>query len=103
MPLEVSPFSADVLLAILKRHPAFQHAAIRVVTAPVNTELTKDPSGRQEERVLTDGGHLIIDVHFGTISQPDALHQELKSLVGIFETGLFIGMAKKVFLGFPDG
>jgi len=49
--------------------------------------------------VVTDGGNFILDVNFGPISSPRKLDQELKSIPGIIETGLFVEMADVVYVG----
>jgi ribose 5-phosphate isomerase A len=41
----------------------------------------------------TDGGNLILDCAFGAIADPAALDRDLAQVVGVVETGLFIGMA----------
>lgn len=41
----------------------------------------------------TDGGNLILDCAFGAITDPAALARDLAQVVGVIETGLFIGMA----------
>ena len=52
----------------------------------------------------TDGGNLIADCAFADgIHDPAALHARLKALVGVVETGLFIGMATRVIAGTPAG
>jgi ribose 5-phosphate isomerase A len=52
----------------------------------------------------TDGGNLIADCAFdGGITDAAALHSRLKALVGVVETGLFIGMATRVIAGTPSG
>ncbi len=52
----------------------------------------------------TDGGNLIADCAFdGGIQDAAALHSRLKALVGIVETGLFIGMATRVIAGTSSG
>ncbi len=53
--------------------------------------------------VFTDNGNFLLDVDFGPITHPDLLHQQLKLLVGVIETGLFVQMAEKVFFGEADG
>jgi ribose 5-phosphate isomerase A len=55
------------------------------------------------EPFITDGGNYILDCAFGPISSPADLAQELDSVVGVLEHGLFIGMAGKVAIGAPDG
>ena len=52
---------------------------------------------------VTDGGNLIADCTFSAIPDPAALHARLKSLVGVVETGLFIGMATRVIAGTQAG
>lgn len=49
--------------------------------------------------VVTDNGNFILDVDFGPINNPKELNQKLKSIPGIVETGLFIGMASVVYVG----
>lgn len=63
------------------------------------------PQLRMEENnpYKTDNGNYILDCHFGSIPEPGALHQQLKSMIGVVETGLFIQMAEKVVIGKKDG
>ena len=51
----------------------------------------------------TDGGNLIADCAFAGIPDPAALQSRLKAIVGVVETGLFIGMATRVIAGTPSG
>ena len=51
----------------------------------------------------TDGGNLILDCHFGAISDPAALEHALSAVVGVVETGLFIGMASTALVATPGG
>ncbi len=51
----------------------------------------------------TDGGNLIADCAFAAIAEPAALHAKLKAMVGVVETGLFIGMATRVIAGTQAG
>jgi ribose 5-phosphate isomerase A len=44
----------------------------------------------------TDGGHLILDCHFGAIPEPEALASRLAAIPGVVEHGLFIGLASAV-------
>lgn len=53
--------------------------------------------------VVTDNGNYILDVDFGAIDNAEELNQRLKLVPGIIETGLFIGLADKVYLGKKDG
>ena len=49
--------------------------------------------------VITDNGNFIIDVDFASITAPKELDLQLKSIPGVIETGLFIGMADVVYVG----
>ena len=55
------------------------------------------------EPFVTDEGHLIVDCPLGAEHDPDALDAELRSVPGVVEHGLFIGMAERALLGTPDG
>jgi ribose 5-phosphate isomerase A len=52
---------------------------------------------------LTDGGHFIIDCALGAIPEPARLDALLKSIPGVVETGLFIGICGIVLMGTPKG
>ena len=52
---------------------------------------------------LSDGGNLILDCAFGPIEDPLALDHELHAVVGVIETGLFIGLATEAFVATADG
>ena len=49
--------------------------------------------------IITDNGNVIIDVDFGLITKPAELEQKLKTIPGILETGLFIGLTDIAYLG----
>jgi ribose 5-phosphate isomerase A len=51
----------------------------------------------------TDGGNLILDCRFGALSDPAGLDQALSRVVGVVETGLFIGMAKLALVAGEQG
>jgi ribose 5-phosphate isomerase A len=51
---------------------------------------------------LTDGGNKIIDCHFPTIADPAALDTALQRIVGVYETGLFLGLCDLLVVGHPD-
>jgi ribose 5-phosphate isomerase A len=57
----------------------------------------------KDEPLVTDHGHYILDCHFKTISNPETLDYELKSIPGVAECGLFINMADMAVIGYPDG
>ena len=53
--------------------------------------------------VVTDNGNYILDVDFGPIDAAETLNWQIKLVPGVVETGLFIGLADRVFLGKKDG
>ena len=53
--------------------------------------------------VVTDGGHLILDCHFGRIPAPEDLAARLATIPGVVEHGLFLGMATAVISASPTG
>lgn len=76
--------------------------ALSPVTAKLRT-LGGKPILRWAEKklgpVVTDNGNFILDVHLGLINNPKELNQKLKTISGIVETGLFVGMANIVYVG----
>lgn len=52
--------------------------------------------------VRTDEGHRIIDCRFLEIADPEELNLRLNALVGVFETGLFVGLCDLLVVGYPD-
>ena len=53
--------------------------------------------------VITDNGNFVIDVDFGPIKDAHALDCRLKSIPGLVETGLFLDLADRVYIGLKDG
>jgi len=78
---------------------------------PLVTSRIKMMGGRPELRermdgsgpYVTDNGNFIVDVDFGIIEDPKSLDAELKRIPGVIETGLFIGMADKAYIGTKTG
>ena len=52
---------------------------------------------------VTDGGHYTVDCRFVSIAEPAALEEEIKRIPGALECGLFVGLARAVVVGRPDG
>ncbi len=53
---------------------------------------------------ITDNGNMIVDCTFPQgIADPFATHTRIKSIVGVVETGLFLGMAEQAIIGGPEG
>jgi len=53
--------------------------------------------------LITDNGNFIIDVDFGEINNPKELDKKILFIPGVVDTGLFIGMTSKVYIGDRDG
>ena len=51
----------------------------------------------------TDGGNYIVDCAITEIPDPAALDARLSAVVGVIESGLFIGVASKIIVGRPTG
>jgi len=53
---------------------------------------------------LTDNGNEILDLRPPTpVDDPERLERELRSIPGVVETGLFVGLTHRVYVGLPDG
>lgn len=59
--------------------------------------------GADGAEYVTDGGHLILDCHFGRIDAPEDLASRLTAVPGVVEHGLFIGLATAIVSGGRDG
>ena len=86
LPVEVVPF-------------AWQRTADKIATLG-GTPVLRERNG---EAFVSNNGNWILDCSFGRIEDPKALHTELKLLLGVVETGLFIDMTDKVILAGPEG
>jgi ribose 5-phosphate isomerase A len=83
VPVEVVAFGMDVV-----------RAALEVFAADVRPRLA--PSG---EPFVTDSGNRILDCRFAdSIADPARLEDRIRRIVGVVESGLFIGRADPVFV-----
>ncbi|TET56471.1 MAG: ribose 5-phosphate isomerase A [Promethearchaeota archaeon] len=53
--------------------------------------------------LITDNGNFIIDVDFGKIDNPGELNMKFLNIPGVVDTGLFIEMCSKAYIGLEDG
>lgn len=60
------------------------------------------PRMRDANRLVTDSGNYIVDVHLQQISRAPELTVELNRIPGVVENGLFVGIAAEVVFGHPD-
>ena len=52
---------------------------------------------------VTDGGNVTLDCAFGAIDDPPAVERAIRSIVGVIECGLFVGLASQVVLAEAAG
>ena len=56
------------------------------------------------EPFLSDDGLYILDIAFGgPLPSPETLERELKTIVGVVECGLFVGLCQRLIVGYGDG
>ena len=60
-----------------------------------SVRLRMSPAGQP---FVTDGGNRILDCNFDQISDPARLEQRIRHIVGVVESGLFVGRADPVFV-----
>jgi ribose 5-phosphate isomerase A len=82
LPVEVVPFAQKYL-------------AKRIAALGARVRLRKDAAGKP---YVTDGGHHILDCHFGKISHPARLARQLEQMPGVAEHGLFLDYADVVVI-----
>ena len=74
---------------------------------PRLTDLGMHPKLRQNKdgsgAYVTDEGNYILDCSCGSIPEPESIAAELKSIVGVVEHGLFLGMASLALVAGEDG
>jgi ribose 5-phosphate isomerase A len=52
--------------------------------------------------LITDNGNFIIDAYFGVIEDPEELEYKINSIAGVVECGVFVGLAKRIYVGYVD-
>jgi ribose 5-phosphate isomerase A len=73
-------------------------AALEVIGASVRLRLSQTG-----EPFVTDSGNRILDCRFAPIADPARLERRIRRIVGVIESGLFIGRADPVFVADPAG
>jgi len=84
LPVEVLPFALPLVIDKL-----------REIGGEPKLRERRDGSGPY----VTDNGNFILNVNFGAITDPLSLEEKLKRIPGVVETGLFIDMAQKAYIG----
>ena len=74
---------------------------------PKLADLGLNPKLRQKKdgsgAFITDEGNYILDCACGRIEEPESLAAELKSIIGVVEQGLFLGMAWMALVAGENG
>ncbi|XP_054847042.1 ribose-5-phosphate isomerase isoform X2 [Eublepharis macularius] len=84
---------------------------IPMAYVPVAQALSKKFGGVAELRmaiskagpVVTDNGNFLLDWKFDKVHKWNEVNMAIKMIPGVVETGLFIGMAERVYFGMEDG
>ncbi len=86
---------------------AFGHTATarRIRDAALRLGLAMEPRLRMRDGfpVQTDSGQLIYDLACGALPDPSALAGALKSITGVIDHGLFLGLADEALVGGING
>ena len=88
VPIEVIPFGYVPILKKLEKLGG--KPVLRMAKAKVGP-------------IVSDNGNFIIDVDFGLIESPSDMNDKLLKIPGVVDTGLFVGMASKAYIGQKDG
>jgi len=81
LPVEVLPFG-------------WEHTAVRISKLGCVPSLRK----KDNQAFVSDNGNYILDCKFNRIQNSKQLHENIKRLIGVVETGLFPDMANKVIV-----
>jgi len=88
IPIEVIPIASTPIL--LKLEKLGGHPLLRMASAKAGP-------------LVSDNGNFIIDADFGVITNPSELNDKLLNIPGVVDTGLFIAMTTKAYIGKEDG
>jgi ribose 5-phosphate isomerase A len=88
IPVEITPFGYASTLEKIRR--ISEKTSLRESTGKVGP-------------IITDNGNMIVDAYFRNLRRPDIVHEKLKKIPGVVETGLFIDMADTAYVGRRDG
>ena len=88
IPLEVIPEARGIVERALAKMGA-------------SSVVHREGGGKKHGSVITEAGNIILDVTFSAIAP--TLEPELKAIVGVVETGLFIGYATEAIVAGAEG
>ena len=84
VPVAVQPFALGFVQRMLRE---------------LNGESQLRRAARKMGPVITDDGHVILDVRFEHQKHDKKLEEQINSIPGVVENGLFINMTSKVYVG----
>ncbi len=87
VPVEIIPEAQEIVINALKKLGA--------------VEVTLRTGSGKHGAVITEKGNCILDVKFKSI--PDTMEQDIKSIVGVVDSGLFFGYATEVLVAEKGG
>jgi len=93
LPVEIVPFGMAVTRLAVEKTCGLSRDSDRLTLR----------RGKDGHPFVTDGGHFILDAALERIPDPQSLGVRLKSIAGVVEHGLFIGLAKTAILAGPEG
>jgi ribose 5-phosphate isomerase A len=96
----VDRLGASAAIPVEVSRVGLKHTERRLQRLGAQTRIRPLPSGTP---YLTDGGNAIVDCRFVDIADPEELDARLQSVVGVFETGLFLGLCDLLVIGTKDG
>jgi ribose 5-phosphate isomerase A len=88
VPVEVMPMALTPVMHAMERLGG--HPSLRI-------------GERKDGPVVSDQGFWIVDVAFDGIDDPAAMDRAIRSVPGVLDHGLFIGLATDVLVGRADG
>jgi ribose 5-phosphate isomerase A len=88
IPVEITPFGYSSTIEKIRR--ITEKTVLRETAGKVGP-------------VITDNGNMIADAYFRSLRRPEIVHEKLRKIPGVVETGLFLGMADTAYVGRKDG
>jgi len=88
IPLEILPFA---------------YRYVRSEVAKIGGRATLRESAGKMGPVISDNGNFLVDADFGRVESPMKLERRLKTVAGVLETGLFVGLTDRAYVGQRNG
>ena len=79
---------------------AWRPVAKAIEALGCKAQLRRGPAGAA---YVTDEGHHVLDCRFGRIDDPAALDGAIDRIPGVVETGIFVGLVRRLVVGHGDG